>query len=84
VANASCLWDRIVIANVLMACVILATRKDVERCFNVLQSKWQIVANASCLWDRMVIANVLMACVILHNKVIDDEQREVLELTIEL
>jgi hypothetical protein len=61
-----------------------ATCKDVERCFNVLQLKWQIVANPFCLWDRVVIANVLMACIILHIMVIDNEQREVLEPTIEL
>jgi hypothetical protein len=42
------------------------------------------VVNLCHLWDRVVIADVLIACVILHNMVINDEQGEVLELTIEL
>jgi hypothetical protein len=52
--------------------------------FGVLQSKWKIVVNPCCLWDCVVIADVLMPCIILHNMLINDEQGEVLELTIEL
>ncbi len=42
------------------------------------------MANPCYLWDRDVIADVLMACIILRNMLIDNEQGEVLELTIEL
>jgi hypothetical protein len=42
------------------------------------------VANICCLWDRVEIVDVLMACIILHNMLINNEQGEVLELTIEL
>jgi hypothetical protein len=60
-----------------------AIGKDVEPYFGVLQLKWKIVAYPCCLWDCVVIANVLMACVIVHNILIDNEQRKVLEPTIE-
>ncbi len=42
------------------------------------------MANPCCLWDCVIITNVLMACVKLHNMLIDNEQRKVLEPTIEL
>ncbi len=42
------------------------------------------MANICCLWDRVEIVDVLMACIILHNMLINNEQGEVLELTIEL
>jgi hypothetical protein len=61
-----------------------STCKDVDCRFIVLSLKWQIVANPCLLWDRVVIVDMLMACIILHNMVIDDEQGEVLKLTIEL
>jgi len=60
-----------------------AIGKDVECYFVVLQLKWKIVADPCCLWDCVVIANVLMAWVILHNMLIDNEQRKVLEPTIQ-
>jgi hypothetical protein len=61
-----------------------AAHKYVECCFHVLLLKWQIVVNPFRLWDRVIIVDVLMACIILHNMVIDDEQGEVLEPTIEI
>ncbi len=42
------------------------------------------MVNPCYLWDCVVIVDALMACIILHNIVIDNEQGEVLELTIEL
>ncbi len=42
------------------------------------------MVNPCHLWDHVVIVDVLIACVILHKMVIDDEEGEVLESTIEL
>ena len=49
-------------------------RKDVERCFGVLQSRWSIVQNPSRQWDLNTIKDILMACVIMHNMIIEDER----------
>ncbi len=51
--------------------------KDLERCFRVLQARFQVIANPTRQWDREVIVNVLMACMVFHymingNKVIEN------------
>ena len=49
-------------------------RKDVERSFGVLQSRWAIIENPSRQWDLNTINDILMACVIMHNMIIEDEK----------
>lgn len=49
-------------------------RKDVERCFGMLQSRWHVITNPCKLWDQFAMKSVITACVILHNMVIEDEQ----------
>ena len=44
-----------------------AIRKDVERCFGMLQLKWDILQQAIQKWERMTIQDIVIACVILHN-----------------
>ena len=56
-----------------------ATRKDVERCFGVLQARWGIIQNPSRLWHLRTIQDILIACVIMHNMIIEDERDEALE-----
>ena len=56
-----------------------AARKDVERCFGVLQSRWGIIQNPSRQWDLNTIKDILMACVIMHNMIIEDERDQELE-----
>jgi hypothetical protein len=56
-------------------------RKDVERCFGVLQVKFQVIANCSRQWNREVIANVLITCVVFQNMIIENEASENLKLT---
>lgn len=49
-----------------------AARKDVERAFGVLQSKFQALARPILLMDLQQIANLCSACVILHNMCVSD------------
>ncbi|XP_066340604.1 protein ALP1-like [Miscanthus floridulus] len=50
-----------------------ATRKDVERAFGVLQSRFAIVRGAARLWDTETLGNIMKACVIMHNMIVEDE-----------
>jgi hypothetical protein len=54
--------------------------KNVNRCFGVLQARFQVIANPSCQWNREVVVVVLMACVTLHNMIIVNEYGDNLEL----
>jgi hypothetical protein len=45
-----------------------AARKDVERAFGVLQSRWAIVQYPARIW------NVMTAYVIMHNMIIENER----------
>jgi len=48
--------------------------KDVEWCFRVLRSCWEIIQNLSKLWDKWVLANIILyVCIILHNMIIKYE-----------
>lgn len=42
-------------------------RKDVERCFGILQACWQILVNPCRLFDEASMKDIIMTCVILHN-----------------
>jgi hypothetical protein len=54
-------------------------RKDVERAFEVLQARWDIMRNPVRAWDLDTITNIMIACIILHNMILQDEQGEDLE-----
>lgn len=49
-------------------------RKDVERAFGVLQSKWGIIKGPARVWDKKVLHNIMTACIIMHNMIIEDER----------
>ena len=58
-------------------------RKDIERAFGVLQSRFNIVHRPSRLWKRKSIGRIMKACVILHNMIVEDE-KEMVEVPIDL
>ena len=51
-----------------------AVRKDVERCFGVLQARFAIVKNPCMQWSMEVINDIMFTCIILHNMIVEDEQ----------
>uniref|UniRef100_A0A0D3AC53 Myb-like domain-containing protein n=1 Tax=Brassica oleracea var. oleracea TaxID=109376 RepID=A0A0D3AC53_BRAOL len=51
-----------------------AVRKDVERAFGVLQSRFVIAKNPSLFWDKIKIGRIMRACIILHNMIVEDER----------
>ncbi|KAI4995770.1 hypothetical protein ZWY2020_037818 [Hordeum vulgare] len=51
-----------------------SARKDVERAFGVLQSRWGIVQNPALSWDERKLCEVLTACVIMHNMIVEEER----------
>ncbi|CAL9238846.1 unnamed protein product [Arabidopsis halleri] len=49
-------------------------RKDVERAFGVLQSRFAMIKNPSLLWSKGKISYIMRACLILHNMIVEDER----------
>ncbi|XP_070668887.1 uncharacterized protein [Malus domestica] len=48
-------------------------RKDVERCFGILQARWVIVKSAARMFDVESLRSIMMMCVILYNMIVEDE-----------
>ncbi len=48
-------------------------RKDVERCFGVLQARFTIVKGLARFWKREDLHFIITVCVILHNMIVEDE-----------
>ncbi|CAL2278610.1 unnamed protein product [Prunus armeniaca] len=48
-------------------------RKDVERCFGILQARWAIIRGAARMLDEEVLRSIMMTCIILHNMIVEDE-----------
>ncbi|CAM8890834.1 unnamed protein product [Rhodiola kirilowii] len=49
-------------------------RKDVERAFGVLQSRFTIVRGPSRFWDKADLGRIMRACIIIHNMIVEDER----------
>ncbi|KAI4982712.1 hypothetical protein ZWY2020_023204 [Hordeum vulgare] len=49
-------------------------RKDVERAFGVLQSRFAIIRGPAKGWKRNEIGDVMKACVIMHNMIVEEER----------
>ncbi|XP_074342466.1 uncharacterized protein LOC141680032 [Apium graveolens] len=50
-----------------------AYRKDVERCFGILQSRWPILCHDARMHKCSTLRSIIMTCIILHNMIVDDE-----------
>ena len=57
--------------RVLFASKQESARKDVERAFRVLQSRWAIMKGPARFWYKEVIADVMYACIIMHNMIVE-------------
>lgn len=53
-----------------------SARKDVERCFGVIQARWSMIAYPCRLWNIYDNVDVMYACIIIHNMIIEDERDE--------
>jgi hypothetical protein len=53
-----------------------ALRKDAERAFGVLQSRFAMVWGPVRWWSKEDIWFILQTCVMLHNMIIEDERDE--------
>ncbi|XP_062107258.1 uncharacterized protein LOC133818413 [Humulus lupulus] len=51
-----------------------ACRKDVERAFGVLQSRFAIVVGPVRLWNKRILHDIMNSCIIMHNMIIEDER----------
>jgi hypothetical protein len=50
-----------------------AARKDVERAFGVLQSRFAVVRGPARFWDIETLGLIMRVCVIMHNMIVEDE-----------
>ncbi|XP_074352298.1 uncharacterized protein LOC141691458 [Apium graveolens] len=49
-------------------------RKDIERAFGVLQSRFAIVRGSARFWDKADLGRIMRACIIIHNMIVEDER----------
>lgn len=51
-----------------------SVRKDIERAFGVLQSRFRILTKPCEYWHKFKMKKVIKACIILHNMIIEDKK----------
>ncbi|XP_004296002.1 PREDICTED: uncharacterized protein LOC101297421 [Fragaria vesca subsp. vesca] len=47
-------------------------RKDVERCFGILQARWVILCHGANLFKLEDLRTIMVSCIILHNMIVED------------
>ncbi|XP_042425671.1 uncharacterized protein LOC122013448 [Zingiber officinale] len=50
-----------------------AARKDAERAFGVLQSRWAMIKGPGRFWYKDNLKDIMDTCIILHNMIIENE-----------
>ncbi|CAH9101109.1 unnamed protein product [Cuscuta epithymum] len=53
-----------------------AYRKDVERAFGILQTRWAIVRGPGRMYQTQTLRDIMLTCIILHNMIVEDEYEE--------
>lgn len=53
---------------------IESVRKDVERAFGILQSRFATLRKPSLFWSFEDLQNEVLCCIILHNMILEDER----------
>ncbi|XP_012853652.1 PREDICTED: uncharacterized protein LOC105973177 [Erythranthe guttata] len=53
-----------------------AYRKDVERTFGILQSRFEFITGPCRLWHNAQIGEVMKCCIILHNMIVEDNRNQ--------
>ena len=53
-------------------------RKDVERCFGVLEARFAIIHNPCRQRNMETIMDIMFVCCILHNMILDDDDDVIL------
>ncbi|CAL9001713.1 unnamed protein product [Prunus brigantina] len=48
-------------------------RKEVERCFGILQARWAIIRGAARMLDEEMLWSIMMTYIILHNMIVEDD-----------
>ncbi|XP_050877195.1 uncharacterized protein LOC127080955 [Lathyrus oleraceus] len=51
-----------------------SARKDVERAFGVLQSRFAIIRGPARAWHMDTLKHTIYVCIILHNMIVEDER----------
>ncbi|XP_024628717.1 uncharacterized protein [Medicago truncatula] len=51
-----------------------SARKDVERAFGVLQSRFAIIRGPARVWHMETLKHIIYACIILLNMIVEDER----------
>ncbi|XP_012703554.1 uncharacterized protein LOC101781176 [Setaria italica] len=51
-----------------------SARKDIERAFGVLQTRFAVIQGPAYGWDRNHINDIMVTYIILHNMIVEDEQ----------
>ena len=52
-----------------------SARKDIERVFGVLQSRFNIVDRPARKWKMVDVGQIMQTCIILHNMIIEDQRQ---------
>ncbi|XP_008225048.1 PREDICTED: uncharacterized protein LOC103324730 [Prunus mume] len=66
-------WQKSIILEAVTGFDTWGYRKDVERCFGILQAQWAIIRRAAHLFNEEVLRSIMMTCIILHNMIVEDE-----------